>query len=77
MIQSLLMKESDLITFYTSIITAAVLLVSLILGLEPNPLITILIVAGGVIAFLRPIHRTFERLFSAFLSALERSALRF
>lgn len=77
MIQSLFMKESHLITFYTGIIAAAVLLMSLVLGLEPNPLITMFIVAGGVIAFLRPIHRTFKILFNAFLSALERSALRF
>ena len=73
MIQSLLMKESDLITFYTGIITAAVLLVSLILGLGPNPLITILIVAGGVIVFLRPIHRAFKKVLNAFHRAALRS----
>ena len=60
------MKESDLITFYTGIIAAAVLLMSLVLGLEPNPLITMFIVAGGVIAFLRPIHRAFKKVLSAF-----------
>lgn len=73
MIQSLLMKESDLITFYTGIITAAVLLMSLVLGLEPNPLITMFIVAGGVIVFLRPIHRAFKKVLNAFHRAALRS----
>lgn len=67
------MKESDLITFYTGIITAAVLLMSLVLGLEPNPLITMFIVAGGVVVLLRPIHRTFKKVLNAF----HRAALRF
>lgn len=67
------MKESDLITFYTGIIAAAVLLMSLVLGLEPNPLITMFIVAGGVIAFLRPIHRAFKKVLNAFRRAALRS----
>ena len=57
------MNYSKLVDIYSCFITAAVLIFSVILGLEFNPILVVFVVVPLVMLFLNPLHKTLKRLF--------------
>jgi len=53
------MNYSKLVDIYSCFITAAVLIFSVIFGLEFNPILVVFVVVPLVMLFLDPLHKTF------------------
>ena len=57
------MNYSRLVDIYSCFITAAVLIFSVIFGLELNSILVVFVVVPLVMLFLDPLHKTFKHLF--------------